>query len=127
GRRRGVGRARRGFVGRETALHDYGRVAVGDDVHVVAELEEGRFQIVPGHVERDDIGGGFAGFLVQRGLERVDQELVRGHRQRRGGEGGGVRGRFVVNGLGGRKQVRSGVTAEVDDCFSHRVEGSGRR
>lgn len=124
GRRGGVGRAR-GFVGRKTALYDNGRVAVGDDVHVVAEVAQGGLQIVPGHVERDDIGRGFAGFLVQRGFERVDQGLERGHCHGRGGEGGHVRGCVVVDFLGGRKQVRPGVTAEVDDCFSHN-ERSGQ-
>ncbi|PYI94311.1 MAG: hypothetical protein DME97_02305 [Verrucomicrobia bacterium] len=43
-RRRGVGRVI-GSVGKKTALNENGRVAVGDDVNVVAEVAQGGFQI----------------------------------------------------------------------------------
>jgi len=104
-------------VGGEAALfHDRG-VALGDVVHIDAEVVQRALEGGAGGLEGEHVVRGVAGAGGELAIISGDERRQRRHARGRRGEGGRVGEHPVVNGLGRGCELRRGVTAEFNDGF----------
>ena len=109
--------ARADGVGGEAAQQHDGGVALGEVIHIAAQLVQRALERGARGLEGEHIGARIAGAAGELRGVGADECGQRHHRDGRGGEGGGVREHLVVDGLGDVVQLGGDVAGEINNGF----------